>query len=386
MAYGTPLGVDPPIVSVTLGPQYATDVGAMLEALRAVVEAKVTPGGIDMDADLSFLSGGTPHSATDLLTASFEVQAAPLNAVTFPGAIYLAGVNGDAYVNDAAGHQIRLTNGGVVNVSSTGGITGTGYGSGGVEVNWSSGNIAYRFFSGSGTYADVVCDDVRLNDGDTNFVSIVSPALAADYTITLPNAVPATSNTVLTMSTAGVVAASATPTVTSVTATGAISAGTTITATGRVIANGDITLPSRTLHISAFDIRDEANGIGPTGTADNPHFDSPGNGSKYYVPIPLLEGDQLTQIQVFVVTSATVYSRTAELRYYNTTTGAWTAPGGSGTITWAASSSNPRTLGPVAVTVGSPGSAGTLVGFLGLIVTLGTGDALWGARISYNRP
>jgi hypothetical protein len=391
MPYGLPLGVTAPTVSVTPGPTYATDVNLYLAALRAVVEAKVTPGGMDISSDLSFLSGADNWSAVDLLTTSHAIQDAALSAVDFPAAFYAAGVNGDAYFNDAAGNAIRLTSGGTLNTSLVGGITGSGYGTGGVEINWSSGNQAYRFFSGASTYADVVCDDLKLNDGDTNFVSIVSPAISADYTITLPTAVPGSANTLVTMSTGGVLSNTGTPTVTSVTTTGAVSVGTTLAVTstsaftGKITASGDVALPGRFRHVSAFDIRDEANGIGPTGTADNPHFDVSANGKKYYVPVPLLEGDRLTSIFVYAVTSATVYTRTAELRYYNTTVGAWTAAGGSGTFTWAASASNPQSSSPT-VDIGSPSSTGTNVGFLGLILTLGQNDALWGVRFGYSRP
>lgn len=242
MSYGSALGVTAPTVSVTAGPTYATQVNAYLEALRAVVEAKVTPGGISISSDLSFLASGTFHSAVDLLTAAFEVQdVGDILPGAHPVALFAGGTNGDLYFNDAAGNQIQVTSAGGLNAATTGGITGTGYGSSGVAVNWSAGNVAYRFFSGASTYADVVCDDLLLNDGDTNFISIVSPALAADYTLTLPAAVPATSNTVLAMSTAGVVTATATPTVTSLTTTGAATVGTTLGVTGLITATAGLT-------------------------------------------------------------------------------------------------------------------------------------------------
>ncbi len=223
MPYGSSLGVTAPTVSVTPGPDYATQVNAYLAALRAVVEAKVTPGGFNMSTDFSFLSGGTYRSATDLFSTRYTVQAAAISAATYPAAVYFAGVSGDLYVNDSAGNQIRITNSGIVNVSASGGITGSGYGTGGVEINWSSGNIAYRMFSGSGTYADVVCDDVILNDGSGNFITIQAPAMASDYSITLPDAIPGSNNTLMTMSNTspGVVTNTGTPTVTTLATTGA---------------------------------------------------------------------------------------------------------------------------------------------------------------------
>lgn len=240
MAYGSPLGVSVPTVSVTAGPEYATTINEFLNALKAVVEAKVTPGGMDMSTDLSFLSGGNSFRVKDLRGSSYTNMADLLTTGAYPRTLFF--YNNELYVNTGS-NQIQLTTGGAINVSSTGAITGTGYGASGVEVNWDSGNLAYKFKSASGTdaYADVVCDDLKLNDGSGNFITLVSPALASDLSFTLPSAMPGTNNSVLTCTTAGVLAASATPTVTTITTTGAATVGGALTSTGLITAQAGVT-------------------------------------------------------------------------------------------------------------------------------------------------
>src|SRR5262245_50378214 len=106
MSYGDALGVSAPVVSTTVGPDYAEDVNAFLEALQAVVEQPVRPGDMDISADLSFLSGGTNYRAKDLKAASFSLEGSALNAVTYPRTLYFTGASGDIYVNDGSGNQI----------------------------------------------------------------------------------------------------------------------------------------------------------------------------------------------------------------------------------------------------------------------------------------
>lgn len=209
MAYGSPHSSTLPTVSVTTGPTYATQINAAIQEIRDTVDAAVTPAGIDIDDDLSFLSGGTNYSAIDLKKVAFEDQGIALPAASNPNAVYVRG--GELYYNDDASQQVQITNGGALNISATGGITGTGYGSSGVEVNWNAGSTQYRFKSGSGNndYAHIVANDLLLNDGSDNFIRFASPALAADYTVTWPNAVPASTLPLL-MSNAGTLSASGT--------------------------------------------------------------------------------------------------------------------------------------------------------------------------------
>lgn len=193
MPYGTPIGVVLPVVGGTsdaLGEQTILD---FLNAVNLVLAAKVTPAGIDINGDLSFVSGVTAYGAVDLLKASFTNQASALAAGANPVALYTVGSNGDLYFNNAIGNQIQVTSGAAVNVSSTGGVTGAGYGVGGVEVNWDSVNTKYRLRSGAGIndFADAELGSLRLNDGSGNFLTInPSGSMASDYAVTFPAALP----------------------------------------------------------------------------------------------------------------------------------------------------------------------------------------------------
>jgi hypothetical protein len=161
---------------------------------------------MDISSDLSFKSGVTYSAATNLERCTFENKASVISAATFPTSLYM--VSGELYFNDNSGNQVQVTNEGAVNVSSAGGITGTGYGSSDVEVNWDSGATAYRFRSGPATddFASVYVNDVLLGDGSGNAITLAAPSISGDYTVTLPAAAPA-STSVVEMDSSGVLTA-----------------------------------------------------------------------------------------------------------------------------------------------------------------------------------
>lgn len=226
------MGLTLPVVGVTAGNTAAGLVGTALAAIVARLETKVTPSGMDMNADLSFLSGATNYGIKDLQRAAFASLTSSLAAVSYPTTLYV--LNGELHYNDNAGNATQLTTGGTLNVSLVGGITGPGYGStSGVEVNWDSVNVKYRLRSGTATdnFAALECDDVLLRDGSGNAVRLGAPALSADYSFTLPTAVPAANDSLLLMSTAGALTTSRGPTLDSMTL---VSGGHfTVSGTGR---------------------------------------------------------------------------------------------------------------------------------------------------------
>lgn len=239
MAYGSAHTSTIPTVSSTVGPTYATQINAAIAELRTTVDAKVTPAGMSMTADLSFLVSGTYSGVKDLFRANFENKGAAISAATYPNALYV--VSGDLYYNDASGRQVRVTNAGALNIAATGGITGSGYGSGGVEVNWAVADTAYKLKSGASTYAHAWLRNVYLNDGDTNFLRLIAPALASDYSITFPAAAPGSTLPVL-MDSSGVLSTSGTlANLVSITTSGAASIGTTLGVTGLITATAGLT-------------------------------------------------------------------------------------------------------------------------------------------------
>lgn len=380
MSYGNPLTATVPTVGVTIGPAYATQVNAFLAELEGIVTAKVTPAGFNMNADLSFLSGATNYRAKDLKATSYAIQSAALSATTYPTSAYFYGVDGNFYVNDGAGNQIQMTSAGAVNSSTTGGITGSGYGSSGVEVNWDSGNNAYHMYlnSATPTYADVTCDDLKLWDGDTNFASLVCPALAADYTLTLPTAVAAGSGYMVTMDNTGALGTTNTPTFST------LAVSTTSTFTGKATFATEYAHPTRTKHILANQMSSASATLAHT--SGSPHWDLTGT-QTVFIPLGLTEGDVLESVTLYVITSATVATRTLELGYFNTTVGAMTYPGTASysTTSIAAGSGQTVTLNNADTTIASPLGAGTMVGWLVVRYTGVNGDAVYHSRVNYKR-
>lgn len=204
MPYGSSHTATLPTVSVTTGPTYATQINAAITEIRATVDAKVTPAGITINADLPFTNSGVFYACTSVERTNYQNKSGTISAGTFPVSVYVT--NGNLHYNDGAGNIIQLTSGGALNIAATGGITGSGYGSAGVEVNWESGTTRYRFKSASGAdaFAHVAVNDLLLNDGSGNFITHAAPAISADYTVTWPTAVPAATN-VMMMSSAGTI-------------------------------------------------------------------------------------------------------------------------------------------------------------------------------------
>ena len=120
MATTTFMNLTLPDVSVTIGPDWATELNA---ALTSVDSHDHTSG-----------NGNRITEAGINITDSFELNA---NALTEVGRVSYSNLtsliattvssyvkDGDLYFNDASGNQIRITAGGSLDVSSVGGITG----------------------------------------------------------------------------------------------------------------------------------------------------------------------------------------------------------------------------------------------------------------------
>jgi hypothetical protein len=232
-------------------PAASTKITTALTTLETELERPVSPADMIVNADISYLSAGTSYRAKDLLAASFTNQVSALSAALYPTAVYFAGATGNCYVNDGAGNQIQLTSAGAVNVSSTGAITTTGspaYGSSGVEMRWDAASTEYEARSGSGAndFANIRLGNVILNDGSGNYITVDAPSISADYTLTLPTAVPASTSVVL-MAATGELSHTRALSVDSgafATTLGVTGASTqaAITASGLITANAGVTL------------------------------------------------------------------------------------------------------------------------------------------------
>lgn len=178
-----------PVVGVDPGPQYASDINSCFTILDAHDHSagsgvQITPSGLNINADLLFNS----NNLTLVKSVRFTPQSAVLVGASDLGCLYEVGV--DLYYNDGSGNNVRIT--------QSGGVAG------------SPGSIANLTSPASATYVSAnqtfvwqsdASTPANMDGGSFIFRKILasSPgitmnaptALAADYAINLPTALPA---------------------------------------------------------------------------------------------------------------------------------------------------------------------------------------------------
>lgn len=112
----TYMGMVLPTVSVTLGPQWATELNAALAVADAHDHSsgkgkQVPSSGLNINADVSW--GG--YNVTSLKSARYTSQGSPLGGASDVNCVYVS--SGNLYYNNASGTQIQLTSGGSLNVA-----------------------------------------------------------------------------------------------------------------------------------------------------------------------------------------------------------------------------------------------------------------------------
>lgn len=197
----TNMGMPIPVVGVELGPAWASDLNASLGIVDTHDHStgKGTPvitAGININADLGFNS----FNALSLRAARFTAQGSPLSLPADKNEIYVAGV--DLYYNDGNGNQVRITAGGAIS-ASPGNIAGlvapasAVYSAGSGKFTWQKNvDIAANMDMGS-----II---IREQIVSANGITISSPAsLVANYTLTLPAALPSSGSQALYVDTSG---------------------------------------------------------------------------------------------------------------------------------------------------------------------------------------
>lgn len=224
-----------PTPSSTLGPTWASMLTAALDLVDAHdhTSGKGVPiptAGLELDEDLGF----NGYNATLLRSARFSDQAAALAAATDLGCIYAVG--GDLYWNNGDGTAVQITDGGSLSATSLGGISGLP--SGTASAAFAAATFTWRSATNQAATMDVGPVVIHDTAASAKGVTVKSPTgLAADFSITLPAALPG-STSFLRLSSSGVLSADAAPD------------GTTIEVSG-----------------SALQVK--AGGIGATQLADN---------------------------------------------------------------------------------------------------------------------
>lgn len=196
-----------PTVSSTPGPDWATSLNAALTVVDGHTHQDgsgqpITSAAISINADLTFAN----YNATNLRSARLYNQSAALSLPSDITCLY--SVNGNLYYNNAAGQQIQLTAGNALNAASIGAIGGD-YATSTASLFYTSASSKFTFWSNTNIPALVDFGPLTVrNNTSGSFGVSISPnvAIAANYSLTLPAALPSATN-FMTLSSSGQVAA-----------------------------------------------------------------------------------------------------------------------------------------------------------------------------------
>lgn len=218
MANTTPspnMSMPVPTVSTDPGPDWATNINSCLSVIDS--HTHTSGQGVQITSDAINVNADLPMSNNNLTTAKsvrFTSQSAALAGASDIGCLYESGV--DLYYNDGNGNQIRVTQSGSV-AGSSGTITGLP--SGTASAAYSGGT--FSFLQATSTPASLSNGSVKIGREDTSGFGVTigaSGSQAADYSLTLPVALPAATYPV-TMTSAGQLAASSSLTIPTMTVT-----------------------------------------------------------------------------------------------------------------------------------------------------------------------
>ncbi len=382
---GQPITLIVPAVGAA-GTTYASQINTAIGALEVELERKVVPADMDINADLSFLSGVVNSSATGVKRLGLTLQSETiLSAAAFPMSLFTAGGDGELYFNDNAGRQVQVTNNGTINVASVGGITGTGYGVSSVELKWVGGSTEYQLRKGPGTndYAFLRCDDIYLSDGSSNFIKLAAPAIATDYTLTLPPALPF-STSLVTLGPTGDLNSTSTPSVNGLT-TGTLAVTTTSAFTGQATFSVESAHPTRSQHFAAP--------LGFTSTASGSiqldgHWKSTAAGGAWCIPLGLVQGQRVSSVDFHIKTDAAAGTRVLDLGFYNSgTLFSLTFPGGSYAMNYSSAGVEASVnLNVTDFTVGVVNGTGVTSGLIVARFSASVlNDIFWGVTVNYSR-
>lgn len=102
-----------PVVSVTLGPEWANEVNAALEVIdqhdhSSGKGVQITPSGMNITSNLDFKN----NAAINLLKAGLQAQLSALSGASNSNSLY--SVNGNLFFTNGSGVAVQLTTGGAI--------------------------------------------------------------------------------------------------------------------------------------------------------------------------------------------------------------------------------------------------------------------------------
>lgn len=174
-----------PGVSLTAGPEWASDLNASLTILDGHNHSsgsgvQINPGGININSDLPF----NINNATLLRSVRFSAQLSPLALAADLGCLYESGV--DLWYNDANGNQIQITQGGGV-AGSPGSIANL---TSPASASYVSADGVFVWQQAADTSADMDFGSAIMRNDTANSKGLtLSPpaAMGADYSLVLPS-------------------------------------------------------------------------------------------------------------------------------------------------------------------------------------------------------
>jgi hypothetical protein len=199
--------------------------GTILNTLHAIVDAhthktnsgvKIGATAIQWDADITAAFSGVAYALLGVRAVDFTPEPAADVAALSSALFFNSDDGNNLYVRNSAGVNVRILNGNVLDVASSGGFVGD-YISAGAQAGYLDGADTYFFQqqvgAGVNQYARMRSSDIDLFEFKAHptggvpaaSVRLSSPAaLAGSYTITFPGELPA-ADAVWQISTAGVV-------------------------------------------------------------------------------------------------------------------------------------------------------------------------------------
>jgi len=350
---------------------------------------KVTPSGLNINADLAFAGNG----ATGLGKVLFNAVTALASGSK---ALFVSSADNELYWRTNAGTNVKLTSGTSINTTLVGGIVGD-YSSVGAEVAFDDANDRYTFkMQGSPKpWARLASGPVRIfefNTVETVYVGLNAPtALAAAYDITLPLAAPGSTSFVL-MDSSGVLTVTntvpnaitfstsiSTPTIAGTpNFTGAVTMASTLVALGTVKGSDLKHSDNRFLQVSAATA--VASSTGPTINSSCGSWAVGTTTGRLAFPINLNANDRITRWSIFCNKASGSGTITGQL-YSMTTAGVEAAEGTSATNSAASPGDVELLKSSLAIDITSTKQ-------YYLVFTGGgvTGDTVRGVEVAYTRP
>lgn len=203
------MDLDLPTVSVTPGPEWASQLNTALTTIDAHDHSsgngvRITPTGLNINVDLEFNS----QNATEIRSVRMDNNGSALAGVNDLRCIYVSGNN--LFYNNGVGTPVQITSGAGLNAASIGGIGGD-YATSSASVSYANSNKTFTFWQSSNTSAHIDVGNVVIREAaaSANGITLKSPtSLSSGYNWIFPTGLPGTGTTkILTIDSSGQVGA-----------------------------------------------------------------------------------------------------------------------------------------------------------------------------------